>query len=795
MTVNTFTHSRAMLIPIIMMLLLSLSGGLAGAQASQSDGLLVSVGSSAENGYATCTATSSTRVTCTLTVVANQSSLDLTKDILSLAQEVNADIEADTVMWIQAWGGKGGKGEEEVGGWTGGWGGDGGFAQTITTISDYQTKYNTTAFHYFIAGKGGDNATTWGGGGGAASTIVAPICCGFSASNVLLIAGGGGGGNAGWDFHDGQNGGHGGSAQATTAKSVYGAGQDVNGNGGTARGGSHYGPGQGSPAINQGGQDWGSGGDGFGGYGGGGNITYVLYGWMNGDAGTSHAGGGVSSDGPPGVPSGGGYGGGGFNACGGNNPNSGGHWNCAGPGGGAYAAGITRIDGSAPSSYIPDTGAAMINLVFNLAPASFSFAAPVANPFSIGKVQYRSSPTFVDIDGNGTQDLFVGTEIPSTGVNRPTPQPTIYFKNEGTTSHPTFASGVSNPFGLESLANGGSPTFADIDGDGDFDAFIGSGHGITVFFENEGSKTNPKFASGVGNPFGLISFGSQQQQDSGIAWVAPTFVDIDDDGLLDAFIGAPDGTINYFKNEGSTTSPKFATPSSDAFGISKINDGYAKPAFVDIDGDGDLDLFIGGQHGSTGYYQNIGTAKEPKFLPSADVNPPTINIAGITNVGGYAAPTFVDINDDGAPDAFIGASSGNSWYYRNNTSTVAEPPVEEGEPVLGYDATPGVAITIAEDASQQKAIVYGSEAFDASQVNQDIISFEDWSGNQLATVIRPFWTSATGDLNGDGYLDRTLTFYSNDPTLILDEANDGKELCVQGVTFDGVEFRGCAFVE
>ena len=79
--------------------------------------------------------------------------------------------------------------------------------------------------------------------------------------------------------------------------------------------------------------------------------------------------------------------------------------------GGSYAAGNTQFDGSASVSRPSDEpGFAEINIVFNIAPASYTFTTPVANPFGIGtSASSAVYPTFADINGDGTQDLFVGS--------------------------------------------------------------------------------------------------------------------------------------------------------------------------------------------------------------------------------------------------------------------------------------------------------------------------------------------------------------------------------------------------
>ena len=97
-----------------------------------------------------------------------------------------------------------------------------------------------------------------------------------------------------------------------------------------------------------------------------------------------------------------------------------------------------------------------------------------------------------------------------------------------------------------------APTFADIDGDGDLDAFVGELFGNTLFYRNTGSATNPVFAAPTTNPFGLTAVGYDPK---------PTLVDIDGDGDLDAFVGNADGDTLFYRNTGSASNPVFAAQS------------------------------------------------------------------------------------------------------------------------------------------------------------------------------------------------------------------------------------------
>jgi len=307
-----------------------------------------------------------------------------------------------------------------------------------------------------------------------------------------------------------------------------------------------------------------------------------------------------------------------------------------------------QLLGLVPAIKLKHILAAAVALVFGLSTQTAhaqSFAPPQANPFGLTNTYDNALPSFVDIDGDGDFDAFVGE---SGGALQ-------YFKNIGTNTVPVFAAPQVNPFGLDSVLGTAFPDFVDIDGDGDFDAFVGEFNFFgpaLQYFKNIGTNTAPVFAAPQVNPFGL---------DSVLGIAVPSFVDIDGDGDFDVFMGELLGTLQYFENTGTDTVPVFAAPQVNPFGLDSVNF-FAVPGFVDIDGDGDFDVFVGEYGGNLQYFKNTGTNTAPAFAA------PQTNPFGFGSVLGVAAPDFVDIDGDGDFDAFVGEGyGGNLQYFENVT--------------------------------------------------------------------------------------------------------------------------------
>jgi len=220
-----------------------------------------------------------------------------------------------------------------------------------------------------------------------------------------------------------------------------------------------------------------------------------------------------------------------------------------------------------------------------------SFAAAVGSIF--GTNFYWA---FADTDGDGDFDALGGAPNSSVGFIRNIGNAlTAAFAGDSS----VFASGATiDALPTNNGVQGAIPAFADIDNDGDLDLFFGSANGDLRFYENTGTATAgvwraPDDPLGINslvvNPFGLVN--------TGITDSAVAFGDVDRDGDLDAIVtgftaGGP--TLVYYENTGDAENPAYQVAAVNPFAavdLRGMNDG-SRPALADIDGDGDLDLFI-----------------------------------------------------------------------------------------------------------------------------------------------------------------------------------------------------------
>ncbi|MCC2112171.1 MAG: VCBS repeat-containing protein, partial [Hyphomicrobiales bacterium] len=336
------------------------------------------------------------------------------------------------------------------------------------------------------------------------------------------------------------------------------------------------------------------------------------------------------------------------------------------------------------------------------------------------------TPTFVDIDNDGDFDMFAGDN--SGRIS--------YFRNDGTTVSPAFTYVGVNQLGFLDEGNKASITFGDLDGDGDADALVTDDTGSVAYYRNTGTASAPAFTKVGDNQMGITAAAGEL----GVA-----LVDIDNDGDLDLFRGRSDGTIAYQENIGDAANPIFSAVQSNVFSLTEDVGDWAKIEFVDIDGDGDQDLFVGDKLGFTHFYENTGTASNPTF--AAGVTSPF----GFGDIGAGAAPTAVDIDNDGDFDVVTGSSDGTFLWFENTAGISVDTTTAQSYDVtvratdsggLSYDETLTISTGTAGDDTitghaTQDNIIYGlggSDTLTGGSGNDMLVAGEGSTGADRGLV-------------------------------------------------------------
>ncbi|MBP8085966.1 MAG: VCBS repeat-containing protein [Saprospiraceae bacterium] len=218
----------------------------------------------------------------------------------------------------------------------------------------------------------------------------------------------------------------------------------------------------------------------------------------------------------------------------------------------------------------------------------------------------------------------------------------------------------------------------DIDADGDKDAFVGDISSRRIIFLHNGRTAQQAWITELDNHY--------PSQDTSINlpyFVGSYSVQLDDD---------PEPEFIAAINSRSLTEDKVSLwrydddPSAGPLNYKLTEKGFlqnemidlgshSRPAVEDINGDGLLDVLVGGYTYSDGsatrtpslwYFENKGTLTQPYFALISD---DYLQMSQFANIPTFDfAPAFGDIDNNGTIDLIVGEQNGKLFFHKNNAA-------------------------------------------------------------------------------------------------------------------------------
>lgn len=310
---------------------------------------------------------------------------------------------------------------------------------------------------------------------------------------------------------------------------------------------------------------------------------------------------------------------------------------------------------------------------------------PLKEEIYVGRDNQRR---FCDYDGDGVQDLILGisdwrdygwdnafnekgewTRGPLHGY--------VYVaRNKGTNAAPEYEHVLKVEAGGKPIDVFGSPSpsFADYDDDGDLDLVCGEFLDRLTYFENTGTRREPRYAEGRY----LKHNGETIRME--LEMLQVTAFDWDKDGHTDLIVAQEDGRATFVKNTGKMVDgmPDFLPPVFFRQRAEYLKVGaLATPFSVDWDNDGDEDLIVGDTAGYLNFVENLDGGVPPKWAAPVHLKAgdevmriqagPNGSIQGPAEAKwGYTVCNVADWDQDGLKDIVVNSIWGEVLWYRNS---------------------------------------------------------------------------------------------------------------------------------
>jgi len=244
----------------------------------------------------------------------------------------------------------------------------------------------------------------------------------------------------------------------------------------------------------------------------------------------------------------------------------------------------------------------------------------------------------------------------------PPPPPPSVFMPQTTFANVTASSGIDHEFSIvtantsDPAEMGGGLSAADFDRDGLIDLYFVGGDGApNALYRNDGNNQFSDVANGLGLDATHLGSG-------------PAFADIDGDGDLDLFVGSVENHPKYlFRNDGNQFTNVLANS-----GIVLRAENTISAGFSDYDMDGDLDLVLAHwgndpQPDTETLWQNNGDGTFTSASIPSGIADQLITQTGLPGLFDYTfAPMLSDIDRDGDPDILFASDFTTSKIFLNN---------------------------------------------------------------------------------------------------------------------------------
>ncbi len=266
----------------------------------------------------------------------------------------------------------------------------------------------------------------------------------------------------------------------------------------------------------------------------------------------------------------------------------------------------------------------------------------------------------------------------------------------------------------------------DLDGNGYMDLLYGGGGGATFMLANNSETTNPEknYATSFTENSPAINIFSQRTN----------FIDINNDGLLDAFVCHDVNANVYFINDGNGGLITHQVNDGNSVDLGVLGRNYAT-LWVDYDNDHDVDVFISKCGGAP------DATKNRMYRNNGDGTYTDVSVvSGLNSSIQTWSSAWGDFDNDGFMDVMVGASSGTNEFMRNNGDGTFTN-ITAGS---GFD-------TFTNTSHEYIAHDFNNDGFVDVYASGYILTN---NGDMTFTKsITDYGRGAVGDLNNDGFLD------------------------------------------